>query len=67
MLNPSLKDLHLSPKELKEITKLIAKKRGIKGYESMSEDKLLSALKASESENNFDKTRTERIREELKK
>ena len=27
MLNPSLKDLHLSPKELKEITKLIAKKK----------------------------------------
>ena len=33
----------------------------------MSEDKLLSALKASESEKNFDKTRIEKIREELKK
>ena len=29
--------------------KLIAKIRGIKGYESMSEDKLLSALNESES------------------
>ena len=38
--------LNLSPKELK----LIAKERGIKGYESMSKDKLLSTLKASESE-----------------
>ena len=28
---------------------------------------LLSALKASENEKNFDKTRTEKIREEIKK
>ena len=33
----------------------------------MPEDKLLSTLKASESEKNFDKTRIEKIREELKK
>ena len=33
----------------------------------MSKDDLLSALKASESEKNFDKTRIEKIREELKK
>ena len=48
--------LNLSPKELKEI----AKASCIKGYKSMSEDRLLSALKASESlkesENNFDDT-----------
>ena len=65
MLNPSLKDLNLSSKELKEITKLLAKERGIKGYESMLEKKLLSALK--ESAKNFDKTKIEKIREELKK
>ena len=29
--------------------RLIAKSRGIKGYKSMSEDRLLSALNASES------------------
>ena len=55
--------LNLSPKKLKAIAKI----RGIKGYESMPEDKLLSALKASESEKNFDKTRIEKIREEIKK
>ena len=47
MLNPSLKDLHLSSEELKEIAKLLARKRGIKGYKSMPEDKLLSALISS--------------------
>ena len=36
--------LHLSLNDLK----IIAKIRGIRGYESMSEDKLLSALDASE-------------------
>ena len=35
--------LNLSPKELK----VIAKIRGIKGYESMSEEQLLSALNSS--------------------
>ena len=37
--------LKISLKELK----LIAKSRGIKGYKSMSEDRLLSALNALES------------------
>ena len=63
MPNPSLKDLNLSLIELKAIAKI----RDILGYESMSKDKLLSALKTSESEKNFDKERTEKIREELKK
>ena len=58
--------------------KLIAISRGIKGYESMAEDEILSALSApeslKESEKNFDdpkisfsKSRTEKIREEIKK
>ena len=48
--------LNLSLRELK----LIAKNRDIKGYESMSEDELLSALK--ESENIFFKPKIEKIR-----
>ena len=67
MLNPSLKDLNLPSKGLKEITKLVAKERGIRDYEIMPRNKLLNALKASETENNFDKTRIKLIREELKK
>ena len=38
MLSPSLKDLNPSSEELKEAAKLLARKRGIKGYKSMSED-----------------------------
>ena len=58
MINLSLKDLNPSSEELKEIVKLLVKKRAVKGYESMSEDELLSALISSkpvkESEKNFD-------------
>ena len=60
MPNPSLKDLN-------KITKLLAKERGIRCYESMSRNKLLSALKTSESEKSFDKTRIKKIKESLKK
>ena len=66
MLNPLLKDLNLSSEELKEIAKLLARKRGIKVYENTSKDKLLSARKASENEKNFDKTRIGKIREKVK-
>ena len=66
--------LNLSPKELNAITKI----RGITGYKSISEDRLLGALKAPESlkeiENNFDdkkskinflKSRIEEIRKKF--
>ena len=43
----SLKDLNLSSEELKEIAKLLARKRGIKGYKRMPEDRLLSSLISS--------------------
>ena len=48
MINPSLKDLNLSSEELKEIFKLLAKRRSIKGYKSISEDyQVLSCLMCS--------------------
>ena len=59
MPNPSSKDLNLSLFELQ----LIAKNRGIKGYESMSQGKLLLAPKTSKSEKSFDQPRIKKIRE----
>ena len=52
--------LNLSLKELK----LVAKSRGIKGYKSMSKERLLSALSESElveSKNSFDVERLKKI------
>ena len=58
----------VKPKEIKNAKskelKTIAKIRDIKGYKSMSEDRLLSALKVSESlkesEKNLDETKPEK-------
>ena len=58
--------LNLSLKELR----LIAKSRGIKGYKSISKEKLLGALDDSElaeSGNNFDNARIKKIREDFNK
>ena len=58
--------LNLSLNELK----LIAKGRGIKGYKSMSKERLLSALnesKSVKSENDFDDERLKTIREKFNK
>ena len=55
--------LNLSLNELK----LVAKSRGIKGYKSMSEERLLSALsELVESKNNFDDKRLKKIRKGFK-
>ena len=53
MSNP-LKGLKLSSEELKAIAKI----RGIKGYKSMSEDEILSALTSSKPVKKSKKTRT---------
>ena len=72
MINRSLKDLDLSSEDLKEIAKLLAQKRGIKGYKSMSKDRLLSTLisskpvkKSEKTKINFSKARIEEIRKEF--
>ena len=56
--------LNLSLNELK----LVAKSRGIKGYKSMSKERLLSVLSESKlvgSETNFDDERLKKIKEEF--
>ena len=63
MKSVSLKGLRLSPEESIKIVESLARKRGIKDYESMSRDKLLSALKSSQNKN---KSRIEKIREKIK-
>ena len=68
MLTPLLKDLNPSSEGLTEIVSLLAQKRDIKGYKSMPEDKLLSALisskpaeKSEKPKINFSKARIEKI------
>ena len=64
MLDLSLDDLKLSLDELR----LVVKNRGIKGYKSMSEERLLSALsKPKLIKNNVDDERLKKIREDLNK
>ena len=58
--------LNLSLNELK----LVAKSRGIKGYKSMSKERLLSVVSESElvgNEKNFDDERLKKIREDFNK
>ena len=58
--------LNLSLNELKQMAKM----RGIKGYKSMSRERLLSALngsKSADSEKNLHNARTKQIREEFNK
>ena len=63
MMDLKLKDLNLSPKELRHITKYLAKKRNIADYKSKSNDKLLCSIK---NKDNKQQQRIDVIREELK-
>ena len=58
-----LKDLNLSSKELRHITKYLAKKRNIADYKSKSNDELLLSIK---NKDNKQQKRIDVIREELK-
>ena len=62
MGDTKLEDLHLSKEELKDIIKLVAKKRNIKNYKSKSSDRLYKIFK-KQSKN---KKRIDDIRNELK-
>ena len=59
-----LRNLFLSSDESRDLVELLAQKRGIQGYENMSNDELSHVLKVSENENYV---RIEKIREENKK
>ena len=63
MMDLKFKDLNLSPKELRHITKYIAKKRNIADYKSKSNDELLCSIK---NKDNKQQKRIDVIREELK-
>ena len=62
MKSLSLRDLNLSSEELKEIAQLLARKRGIKCYESMLEDRLLNAIISSKSAKKSEKSKFSKAR-----
>ena len=57
-----MKDLNLSPKELRHITKYLAKKRNVADYKSKPNDELLLSI----NKDNKQQKRIDVIREELK-
>ena len=63
MMDLKLKDFNLSPKELRHITKYIAKKRNIADYKSKSINELLRYIK---NKDNKQQERIDAIRENLK-
>ena len=71
MQSPLLRDLNLSSEELKGIAQLLARKRGIKDYQSMPEDRLLNVLILSkpvkkDKKPKFSKARIGKIEREFK-
>ena len=63
MIDLKLKDLNLSPKELRHSTKYLAKKRNIAEHKSKSNDELLRSIK---NKDNKQQKRIDAIRGDLK-
>ena len=63
IIAPSIKMLNLSKSELR----LIAKKRSISGYKSMSKNELINAINTSEPAKSNEKNIFESKRKEIKK
>ena len=63
MMDLKLKDSNLSPKELRHITKYLAKKRNIADYKSKSNTELLRSIKNKDSKQ---QERIDAIGEDLK-
>ena len=59
-----MQDLSLNGLKLNEL-KQIAKMRRIKGYKSMSKERLLSAIRESESAKSLDNAKIKKIREDF--
>ena len=66
MENLKLKDLDLSSKELRHITKYLAKKRNIDDYKNKSINELLRSMKKYKNKDNKQQKRIDVIRGELK-
>ena len=63
MMDLKLKDLNLSAKEFRHLTKYLAKKRNIADYKSKSNNELLRSIK---NKDNKQQERIDAIREDLK-
>ena len=66
MDNLKLKDLNLSPKELRLITKYLARKRNIDDYKSKSNNELLRSIKNENNKQQQQQKKIDIIRGELK-
>ena len=63
MMDLKLKDLNLLPKELRHITKYLAKKRNIADYKNRSNNELLCSIK---NKDNKQQERIDALREDVK-
>ena len=65
MENLDLTHFYLSPKESRNMTEFLAKKRKIKNYKRKSSDELLQSIKENKEQQSRNKKRMDIIREKL--